>query len=108
MNSTYYVCLLHTLTNILLDLLQQSPDAIDLVVTDIKMPRMDGIQLIRNIRRQSLSHKIIVLTGVIDSDELNQAQQLDLFALHNKPLVDPTLLFEDIERALALPENAAT
>ncbi|OGU13902.1 MAG: hypothetical protein A2076_13330 [Geobacteraceae bacterium GWC2_53_11] len=37
---------------------------IDLIVSDVNMPEMDGIQLIKEIRRQGLDVPIIMVTGV--------------------------------------------
>ncbi|MBT3229637.1 MAG: response regulator [Candidatus Marinimicrobia bacterium] len=39
----------------------------DLVITDIVMPRIEGIATIREIRKQSKSVKIIAMTGYVDS-----------------------------------------
>ena len=44
-----------------LDLLQQEP--MDVVVTDIKMPEMHGIELISKIRKKFGSMPIIVISG---------------------------------------------
>ncbi len=35
----------------------------DLIVTDLKMPVMDGIELVRNIRRQNPTQPIVIVTG---------------------------------------------
>ena len=53
--------------------LQQRVDAI---VTDVKMPKCDGHELIRFIRGRDLNLPIIALTGhysLIDLDKLNEA-----------------------------------
>ena len=39
----------------------------DLVITDIVMPRVEGIETIRKIRKQSNTVKIIAMTGYVDS-----------------------------------------
>lgn len=36
---------------------------VDLLITDIRMPIMDGLELIKNIKNRSLSMKVIVLSG---------------------------------------------
>lgn len=55
---------------------QMSKMRIDIVLTDIHMPRMDGIQLMEKIRQQWPLCKIIFLTGY---DEFEYAYQ----AIHN-------------------------
>lgn len=40
--------------------------AIDLIVSDVNMPEMDGIRLIKEIRKQGLDVPIIMVTGVSD------------------------------------------
>ncbi|MCF7827314.1 MAG: response regulator [Candidatus Marinimicrobia bacterium] len=39
----------------------------NLVITDIVMPRVEGIETIRKIRKQSKSVKIIAMTGYVDA-----------------------------------------
>lgn len=41
-------------------------DSVDLLITDIKMPIMDGLELIKEIRKQRDAVKIIVLSGFDD------------------------------------------
>ncbi len=43
----------------------------DLVVLDIRMPEMDGLEVLRNIRAQNVALKVVMLTGV---DELKIAR----------------------------------
>ena len=47
-----------------LELLREQP--VDLVITDIKMPVMDGIGLIRQLRAQPESPQIVVLSSYED------------------------------------------
>ena len=44
-----------------LDLLKKEP--VTLVVTDLFMPEMDGVELVRTVRKQFPSVKIIVISG---------------------------------------------
>jgi CheY-like chemotaxis protein len=46
--------------------------AFDLVVTDYKMPRMNGIELIARLRKQSPAVPIILISGFVDSLGLNE------------------------------------
>jgi DNA-binding NarL/FixJ family response regulator len=56
----------------LLSLLRQEPEP-DAVIVDISMPRLRGIEAIREIRRVSSSVKLLVFTMHKDEDLLRQA-----------------------------------
>src|SRR5437764_4065823 len=45
----------------------------DLVVTDYKMPKMDGIELIARIRKQSPETPMILLSGFVDALGLSES-----------------------------------
>ena len=47
------------------DLLQYT--AVDLLITDICMPEMNGIELVENLRTSGFSIPIIVVSGTIDA-----------------------------------------
>jgi two-component system response regulator HydG len=57
------------------DALEQfsSRDAFDLVVTDYKMPRMDGLELIGRLRKHTPSLPIVLISGYVDTLGLNEA-----------------------------------
>lgn len=48
---------------------------VDIVLTDIRMPRMDGLQLLENIRQEWPQCRVILLTGHNDFDYIYRAIQ---------------------------------
>lgn len=52
---------------------QFAAHAIDLVVTDYKMPRMDGLELISRLRGQAPGLPIVLLSGFADALGLGEA-----------------------------------
>lgn len=58
----------------------------DIVLTDINMPELDGLELIRIIREDDKSTKIIVLSAYSDQEKLMRAIPLGLFAYLVKPI----------------------
>src|SRR5689334_9844927 len=45
----------------------------DLIVTDYKMPRMDGLELISRLRKQSPGLPIVLISGYVDTLGMNEA-----------------------------------
>jgi CheY-like chemotaxis protein len=52
---------------------QFSQHKYDLVVTDYKMPRMDGLELIARLRKQQADIPIVLVSGFADTLGLNEA-----------------------------------
>jgi len=57
-----------------------------LVLTDIKMPIMDGIEVLKEIKKVDAHAEVIVITGHGDMDLAIQALNLDATDFINKPL----------------------
>ena len=70
--------------------LQDNP--INLIVTDIKMPGMDGLDLIKQVRDVDPHIPIIVITGYGDSDTAISALDRGAFFFISKPFNITTIL----------------
>jgi PAS domain S-box-containing protein len=61
------------------------------VLTDIKMPGMDGIEVLRRVKEQSPDSEVIVITGHGEMNLAIQALQLEASDFINKPISDESL-----------------
>ena len=59
----------------------------DAIVSDINMPDMDGLQLLRTIREQDLDVPVILMTGNPGLETAMQA--VELGATHSPPMMVP-------------------
>ncbi len=58
----------------------------DIVFTDIKMPKMDGFQVLKEVKRIAPQTEVIVITGHGDMDLVVQALNLNATDFINKPI----------------------
>ncbi len=78
-------------------------ESVDLVITDIKMPDMDGLELIRQLRALNDNNEveIIVLTGFASLDNAIEALQGNgAFDFLRKPLEHIDAFFNTVRQAL--------
>lgn len=57
----------------------------DIVITDLYMPDLDGLALLREVKQRSPSTDVIVVTGGADKDAAIQALRLGAFDFFEKP-----------------------
>jgi CheY-like chemotaxis protein len=78
-------------------------DPPDIVVSDVRMPEMNGIELIEAIREQWTSLPIIVMSGHVTPEVEDRARELGVSHVLAKPIKDPrvleSLIDETLERA---------
>ena len=75
-------------------------EAPDIVVTDIKMPGMDGLELLKKIKDIDPEKEVIIVTGHGDIDSTITALQFGASDFINKPVRDESLAIA-LERAKA-------
>jgi len=78
-------------------ILESAP--IDLVITDYKMPRISGLDLIRHIRANFHETEVIMITGYASVKGAVQAVKMGADEYLSKPFTDDEL-FSAVERAL--------
>ena len=70
----------------------------DIVITDIKMPKMSGLELIKAIRSENLDTVILIISGYDDFSFAQEAIRLDVHEYLLKP-VTPVNLMKALNRA---------
>lgn len=69
-----------------------SPGAQGCVVTDVRMPAMDGIELISRMKEKQISIPVVVLTAYADVPLAVEAMKLGAVDLIEKPFKDEALI----------------
>lgn len=64
----------------------------DLILTDIRMPRMDGLELIERLKEQRLAAKVVIISGFSDFEYAKKALSLGASDYILKPVEDDDLL----------------
>ena len=59
----------------------------DVVFLDVRMPGMDGIQVLRKIRAMDATLPVILVTGHATAGELEQARRLGVTEIVEKPYI---------------------
>lgn len=57
----------------------------DLVLLDMKIPGMDGLEILRNIRKLELDTKVIMMTAYGELDLIQEAMEMGALAHFTKP-----------------------
>ena len=82
-------------------MLEVQRTAFDLVVTDLDLPGMNGIELMARVRRSRPDARLIVVTGKQDARESREISALNPDAVFVKP-TNPGEFIEAVERALGM------
>ena len=79
-----------------------SRDFVDVVLTDIRMPRLDGVQLLQALRNLAPDVVVVMMTAhwTQDTAEWSEARQLGAAALFEKPFPDFNLVTMQVGQLL--------
>jgi DNA-binding NtrC family response regulator len=68
-------------------------ETFDLILTDLKMPGMDGLDILRLVKKQGRSEEIIILTAFGSLETAIEALSHDVFDYLTKPFKKEQILF---------------
>ncbi len=80
-------------------ILKMEQNNYNLVLTDLNMPEMDGITLIRWLRQQKPETGIVILTGYPSQETIKEALELGIIDYVPKPFT-PAVLLDVTQRAI--------
>jgi PAS domain S-box-containing protein len=64
---------------------ESSPNEFDVVVADLAMPELDGVGLVREIRRIRPDVRIVVTSGSVRAEDVSRVQELGVSRIMQKP-----------------------
>jgi CheY-like chemotaxis protein len=68
-----------------IDLVRQSPETFDLIVTDLNMPGMSGLDVARELLKMNPELPIIITTGYVRTDDVQAARSIGVREVVLKP-----------------------
>ena len=78
--------------------------AFDLMLTDLKMPDLDGMKIVQFVRRERAEMPVVIITGYGTPETKAQARQLGVVAYIEKPF-DPEQITEAVLQAWKYAES---
>lgn len=75
----------------------------DLVITDHRMPRVGGLDLVRRLRKREFNGKILVLSAHLSDADIEAYEELEVDMMMSKPFD-----FEEIQNAVAVVTRGAS
>ena len=75
----------------------------DVVVTDHRMPRMTGLELVRRLKQKSFDGKILVLSAHLADEEIRAYEELNVDMMMTKPFD-----FDELQEAMAVLNKKAS
>ena len=75
----------------------------DVVITDHRMPRVTGLQLVRRLREKNFGGKILVLSGHLSDEDIRAYEELNVDMMMSKPFD-----FDELQQAMAVLNRKAS
>ena len=75
----------------------------DVVITDHRMPRMTGLQLVLRLRAQNFAGKIVVVSGYLSDEDIGAYEEENVDMMMSKPFD-----FDELQQAMAVLNKKAS
>ncbi len=75
----------------------------DVVITDHRMPRVTGLELVRQLRTKNFGGKILVLSAHLADEEIRAYEELNVDMMMTKPFD-----FDELQDAMAVLNKKAS
>ena len=75
----------------------------DVVITDHRMPRMTGLELVRQLRAKNFGGKILVLSAHLSDEDIRAYEELRVDMMMSKPFD-----FDELQQAMAVLDKKAS
>ena len=75
----------------------------DVVITDHRMPRVTGLELVRHLRTKNFGGKILVLSAHLADEEIRAYEELNVDMMMTKPFD-----FDELQQAMAVLDKKAS
>ena len=74
-----------------------APRPFDVVITDHRMPRVGGLELVRRLRAQDFAGKIMVLSAYLSDEDIAAYEALNVDMMMSKPFD-----FDELQQAMSV------
>lgn len=74
----------------------------DMVLCDLRMPGMDGLQVLSALQRTSPQTPVIVITGTAISEDVEEALRMGATSYLVKPIIDLNILLKQVDSVLGI------
>ena len=72
----------------------ENREQIDLVITDVAMPVMNGYEFVRSIRSLEPKQNVIVMSGSLEENGIDELRSMGINAILDKPFTENLLMSE--------------
>jgi|GEM_PF-2102484 PAS domain S-box-containing protein len=83
-----------------LKLFEENPQAFDLIITDLTMPEMNGIEMVKKLRAVKVMVPVILISGYNERIKKDEAAAVGIKSILSKPCPAQTLI-ETVKKALS-------